>query len=98
MEGDLCFVLDCSRFMMPYIAAAKDFILQMSNYIKFTNPNIKLRVSFVAIEIMIMIMIICKFLILPTHTKISPNIYKIIYKTLLIRMIQRMYSEVLMYQ
>src|SRR5437588_12785911 len=32
--------------MGPYIAAAKDCILQVSNYIKSTNPNIKFRVGF----------------------------------------------------
>ncbi|GBB99217.1 hypothetical protein RclHR1_03450012 [Rhizophagus clarus] len=46
MKVDLCFVLDCSGSMKPHIAAAKDCILQVSNYIKHTNPNIKLRVGF----------------------------------------------------
>jgi hypothetical protein len=46
MKVDLCFVLDCSGSMKPHIAAAKDCILQVSNYIKNTNPNIKLRVGF----------------------------------------------------
>src|SRR5438105_920166 len=45
MNVDICFVLDCTRSMEPYIAAAKDCILQVSNYIKFTNPNIKFRVG-----------------------------------------------------
>src|SRR5205809_5651044 len=46
MEGDLCFTLDCTGSMGPHIAAAKDCILQVSNYIKHTNPSIKLRVGF----------------------------------------------------
>ena len=32
--------------MVPHIAAAKNCILQVSDYIKHTNPNIKLRVGF----------------------------------------------------
>ncbi|CAG8635776.1 uncharacterized protein OCT59_003702 [Rhizophagus irregularis] len=46
MKVDLCFVLDCSGSMAPFIDAAKDCILQVSNYVKNTNPNIKLRVGF----------------------------------------------------
>jgi hypothetical protein len=46
MEVDLCFVLDCTGSMKPHIAAAKDCILQVSNYVKYTNPSIKLRVGF----------------------------------------------------
>jgi hypothetical protein len=46
MEVNLCFVLDCSGSMGPHITAAKDCILQVSNYVKHTNPSIKLRVGF----------------------------------------------------
>ncbi|GBC01278.1 hypothetical protein RclHR1_04120008 [Rhizophagus clarus] len=46
MKVDLCFVLDCSGSMQPHIDAAKDCMLQVSNYIKNTNSNIKLRVGF----------------------------------------------------
>src|SRR5581483_1543385 len=46
MKVDLCFTLDCTGSMVPHITAAKDCILQVSNYIKHTNPNIKLRVGF----------------------------------------------------
>ncbi|CAB5354729.1 unnamed protein product [Rhizophagus irregularis] len=46
MEVDLCFVLDCTGSMKPHIAAAKDCISHVSNYIKCTNPSIKLRVGF----------------------------------------------------
>jgi hypothetical protein len=46
MQVDLCFVLDCTGSMGHHIAAAKDCILQVTNYIKRTNPNIKLRVGF----------------------------------------------------
>src|SRR6266496_901633 len=46
MEVDLCFTLDCTPSMGPHIAAAKDCILQVSNYIKHTNPSIELRVGF----------------------------------------------------
>ncbi|PKK62842.1 hypothetical protein RhiirC2_638202, partial [Rhizophagus irregularis] len=43
---DLCFVLDCTNSMGPYIDAARDCILQVINYIKHTNPSIELRVGF----------------------------------------------------
>src|SRR6266496_1913779 len=46
MKVDLCFVLDCTKSMEPHIAAAKDCILHVTNYIKQTNPNIELRVGF----------------------------------------------------
>ncbi len=46
MEVDLCFVLDCTSSMEPYIAAAKDSIIQVSEYVKYVIPNIKLRVGF----------------------------------------------------
>ncbi|PKY15009.1 kinase-like protein [Rhizophagus irregularis] len=46
MKVDLCFVLDCTDSMEPYIAAARDCILQVTNYIKHTNPSIELRVGF----------------------------------------------------
>ncbi|RGB39928.1 kinase-like domain-containing protein [Rhizophagus diaphanus] len=46
MEVDLCFVLDCTGTMGSHISAAKDCILQVSNYVKHINPNIKLRVGF----------------------------------------------------
>jgi len=46
MNVDICFVLDCTKSMRPHIAAAKDCILQVSNYVKSVNPNIKFRVGF----------------------------------------------------
>ncbi len=46
MKVDLCFVLDCTGSMGGHIAAAKDCILQVLNYVKHTNPNIKFRVGF----------------------------------------------------
>ncbi|PKY45258.1 kinase-like protein [Rhizophagus irregularis] len=46
MKVDLCFVLDCTGSMGPFIAAARDCILQVINYIKHTNPSIELRVGF----------------------------------------------------
>ncbi|CAG8758222.1 17739_t:CDS:1, partial [Rhizophagus irregularis] len=46
MKVDLCFVLDCTGSMKPHIAAAKDCISHVSNYIKCTNPSIKLRIGF----------------------------------------------------
>ncbi|CAB5354754.1 unnamed protein product [Rhizophagus irregularis] len=46
MEVDLCFVLDCTGSMQPHIAAAKDCILQVLNYVKHVNPSIKPRVGF----------------------------------------------------
>ncbi|PKC67373.1 kinase-like protein [Rhizophagus irregularis] len=46
MKVDLCFVLDCTNSMGPYIDAARDCILQVINYIKHTNPSIELRVGF----------------------------------------------------
>ncbi|PKC52379.1 hypothetical protein RhiirA1_515610, partial [Rhizophagus irregularis] len=36
----------CTDSMEPYIAAARDCILQVTNYIKHTNPSIELRVGF----------------------------------------------------
>ncbi|CAG8534725.1 7126_t:CDS:1 [Paraglomus occultum] len=46
MEVDLCFVLDCTGSMHGHIAAAKDCILQVVNYVKSTNPSIKICVGF----------------------------------------------------
>ncbi|CAB4386700.1 unnamed protein product [Rhizophagus irregularis] len=46
MKVDLCFVLDCTGSMRRHIAAARDCILQVTNYIKHTNPNFELRVGF----------------------------------------------------
>ena len=46
MSVDICFVLDCTGSMGSHIAAAKDSILQVSNYVKSMNPNIKFRVGF----------------------------------------------------
>jgi hypothetical protein len=46
MEVDLCFVLDCTGSMDEHIAAAKDCILQVVEYMERTNPNIKLWVGF----------------------------------------------------
>src|SRR6266511_4185723 len=46
MNVDICFVLDCTGSMGPHIAAAKDCILQVSNYVKSANPNIEFRVGF----------------------------------------------------
>jgi len=46
MEVDLCFVLDCTGSMDEHIAAAKDCILQVVDYMERTNPNIKLWVGF----------------------------------------------------
>ncbi|PKC61296.1 kinase-like protein [Rhizophagus irregularis] len=46
MKVDLCFVLDCTGSMKPHIVAAKDCISHVSNYIKCTNPSIKLRIGF----------------------------------------------------
>ncbi|PKC54229.1 hypothetical protein RhiirA1_507549 [Rhizophagus irregularis] len=36
----------CTGSMRPFIAAARDCILQVTNYIKHTNPSIELRVGF----------------------------------------------------
>ncbi|CAB5354925.1 uncharacterized protein OCT59_015237 [Rhizophagus irregularis] len=46
MRFDLFFVLDCTGSMRRHIAAARDCILQVTNYIKHTNPNFELRVGF----------------------------------------------------
>ncbi|CAG8741732.1 8229_t:CDS:2, partial [Racocetra persica] len=46
MEVDLCYVLDCTGSMAGHIAAAKDCILQVTEYIKSTNPSIKIKVGF----------------------------------------------------
>ncbi|RGB28116.1 kinase-like domain-containing protein [Rhizophagus diaphanus] len=46
MKVDLCFVLDCTGSMGSHIAAARDCILKVTNYIKHTNPSIELWVGF----------------------------------------------------
>ncbi|RHZ48991.1 hypothetical protein Glove_535g4 [Diversispora epigaea] len=46
MEVDLCYVLDCTGSMSGHIAAAKDCILQVTEYINDTNPSIKTRFGF----------------------------------------------------
>ncbi|PKK66198.1 kinase-like protein [Rhizophagus irregularis] len=46
MKVDLCFVLDCTGSMGSHIAAAKDCIFKVTNYIKHTNPSIELWVGF----------------------------------------------------
>uniref|UniRef100_U9UKU7 Alpha-type protein kinase domain-containing protein n=1 Tax=Rhizophagus irregularis (strain DAOM 181602 / DAOM 197198 / MUCL 43194) TaxID=747089 RepID=U9UKU7_RHIID len=46
MKVDLCFVLDCTDSMRYHIAAAKDCIFKVTNYIKHTNPSIELWVGF----------------------------------------------------
>ncbi|CAG8446925.1 16291_t:CDS:2 [Cetraspora pellucida] len=46
MKVDLCYVLDCTGSMAGHIAAAKDCILQVTEYIKNTNPSIKINVGF----------------------------------------------------
>ncbi|CAG8466429.1 4549_t:CDS:2 [Diversispora eburnea] len=46
MDVDLCYVLDCTGSMAKHIAAAKDCILQVTEYIKSTNPSIKIKVGF----------------------------------------------------
>nr|CAG8463537.1 6914_t:CDS:2 [Entrophospora candida] len=46
LEVDLCYVLDCTGSMAGHIAATKDCILQVTDYIKNTNPSIKIQVGF----------------------------------------------------
>ncbi|KAF0488044.1 kinase-like protein [Gigaspora margarita] len=46
MSVDLCFVLDCTGSMSPYIEAAKEHILKMASYVNRNNSNIKFWVSF----------------------------------------------------
>ncbi|CAG8622659.1 4498_t:CDS:2 [Funneliformis mosseae] len=46
MKVDLCFVLDCTGSMSSHIAAAKDCILQVVDYMERTNPSIKIWVGF----------------------------------------------------
>ncbi|CAG8604499.1 10211_t:CDS:1 [Paraglomus occultum] len=43
---DLCFVLDCTHSMKHHLAAAKDCILQVANYVENINPRIQPRVGF----------------------------------------------------
>ncbi|CAG8542953.1 7096_t:CDS:2, partial [Dentiscutata heterogama] len=43
---DLCFVLDCTNSMDEHIAAAKDHILRVSNYVKNFNSDVKLWFGF----------------------------------------------------
>ncbi|CAG8584474.1 10173_t:CDS:2, partial [Cetraspora pellucida] len=46
MNLDLCFVLDCTGSMSPYIKAAKEHILNVASYVNSNNSNIKLWVGF----------------------------------------------------
>jgi hypothetical protein len=46
MQIDLCFVLDCTGSMSTYITAAKNCILRVVEYLKRTNPDIKLWIGF----------------------------------------------------
>ncbi|KAF0536075.1 kinase-like protein [Gigaspora margarita] len=46
MNFDLCFVLDCTGSMSPYIEAAKEHILKVAGYVNSNNSNIKFRVGF----------------------------------------------------
>ncbi|CAG8675025.1 14577_t:CDS:2, partial [Dentiscutata heterogama] len=46
MKIDLCFVLDCTDSMDNHIAAAKDCILEVSEYVENINPNFQLRLGF----------------------------------------------------
>ncbi|RHZ60871.1 hypothetical protein Glove_350g50 [Diversispora epigaea] len=46
MKVDICYVLDCTDSMSGHIAAAKDCILQVTEYIKNTNPCIRVQVGF----------------------------------------------------
>ncbi|CAG8680978.1 6815_t:CDS:1, partial [Cetraspora pellucida] len=46
MNLDLCFILDCTGSMSPYIKAAKEHILKVASYVNSNNSNIKLWVSF----------------------------------------------------
>ncbi|CAG8782984.1 4058_t:CDS:2, partial [Cetraspora pellucida] len=46
MNLDICFVLDCTSSMFPYIKAAKEHILKVASYVNSNNSNIKLWVGF----------------------------------------------------
>ncbi|CAG8827101.1 8293_t:CDS:1, partial [Racocetra persica] len=46
MNFDLCFVLDCTSSMSPYIEAAKEHILKVASYINSNNSNIEFWVGF----------------------------------------------------
>ncbi|CAG8758180.1 16962_t:CDS:1, partial [Racocetra persica] len=46
LNVDLCFVLDCTDSMSEHIAAAKNCILRVSNYVKNYGADIKLRFGF----------------------------------------------------
>ncbi|RHZ65930.1 hypothetical protein Glove_310g22 [Diversispora epigaea] len=46
MKVDLCYVLDCTGSMSNHIAAAKDCILQVMEYINNTNPCIRVQFGF----------------------------------------------------
>ncbi|CAG8783136.1 31151_t:CDS:1, partial [Racocetra persica] len=41
MNVDLCFVLDCTGSMSPYIEAAKEHILKVASYVNSNNSNIE---------------------------------------------------------
>ncbi|KAF0559396.1 kinase-like protein [Gigaspora margarita] len=46
MNFDLCFVLDCTGSMSPYIEAAKEHILKVASYVNSHNSNFKFWVGF----------------------------------------------------
>ncbi|CAG8463713.1 6459_t:CDS:1, partial [Racocetra persica] len=46
MNFDLCFVLDCTMSMSPYIEAAKAHILKVASYVNSNNSNIEFWVGF----------------------------------------------------
>ena len=46
MEVDLCFVIDCTCSMLPYITAAKECIVKVTECMAQMEPIIKIRVGF----------------------------------------------------
>ncbi|KAF0513376.1 kinase-like protein [Gigaspora margarita] len=46
MNVDICFVLDCTGSMSPYIKAAKEHILKVANYVNSKNSNMEFWVGF----------------------------------------------------
>src|SRR3954466_3704720 len=46
MEVDLCFVMDCTGSMSPYITATKECILNVAECMANMEPTVKIRVGF----------------------------------------------------
>ena len=68
MNVDLCFVLDCTGSMSCHIAAAKDSIFQVSEYVRYMIPK-NFGSVFVAIVIIVMVEVAFRSSTSPTRMR-----------------------------